>query len=219
MLHGQGIVSSRNKLAEIKKTLASNAEVEVLDGGSNLEQILSALSNSSLFSEQRAVILENSPQDLSLESLDNPNLTLVLWFNNELDQRKKLFKELKSLDAQILFFPESKEVSVFPFLDLLANSNPNVYLELEKLKKSGFDIFYLITMVFYLLRGLIYLPPSSPSFVKQKNANLRKKFSDEKIKNLYRQVLELDFKLKSGLIEKSQAEVLLIRQFSNLARD
>ena len=116
-------------------------------------------------------------------------------------------------NGQILFFPEGKEVSVFPLLDHLANGDKKAFLEIKKLKNGGFDIFYIITMVFYLLRNLVSTPKTAPQFVKDKLVRQRKNFSLERLTNLYKEILEIDFKIKSGLLEKDQAEFLLVNKF------
>ena len=120
----------------------------------------------------------------------------------------------KNRNGQILFFPESKEVSVFPFLDYLVSRDKKAFLEIEKLKMAGFDIHYFITMVFYLLRNLVATPKNAKSFIKEKLIRQRKNFTQGKITNLYNDILEIDFKIKSGLLEKSQAEFSLVNKFT-----
>lgn len=217
LLHGVGITSSRKKLLEIKKKFDSGS-VMVFEKGSYYGEILAYLQTVSMFDENRLVVVENPQDDFILDSrpalpagrlltLDS-NATLAIWFDHEL---KKLPDKVNGLE--ILFFPEAKEISVFPFLDMLANKNPKAYLELEKLKKGGFEIQYIITMVFYLLRSLAVTPKNAPEFVKRKLARQRENFPKEKIKDLYKFVIETDFKIKKGLMETDQAEFLLVNRF------
>lgn len=214
LLHGAGITSSRNKLNEFKKHFEEGSLV-VFEEGSNQQDINNNLVSTQLFYDERLIILENPPVDFTGYTI-NPNpITLLLWFDREIDSKKPVLEWVKKINGQILYFPENKEVSVFPFLDLLAEGNKKAYLELEKLKKTDFDIQYFIVMIFYLLRNLVVTPKSAKDFVKNKNARLRVNFPKERITKLYRAILETDFKLKKGLIENSQVEFLLVDLFTH----
>ena len=206
LLHGPAIEASRRKLQDLRKKFNPETIV-VFEEGANVQTILGSLLTPSLFSDQQLIILENPPVDLNLDSLTlRDSLTLILWFDHEVDTKKwSGFKPL--------FFPEAKEVSVFPFLDYLAAKDKKAFLEIERLKKAGFDIHYLLTMAFYLLRSLAVTPKTAPDFVRKKLARQRTRFSMEDIKSLYKDLLEIDFKIKSGLLEKPQAEFLLVNKF------
>ena len=95
----------------------------------------------------------------------------------------------------------------------MAADNTKAFLEIKKLKMAGFDIYYIMTMVFYLLRNLVASPKNAPDFVKQKLMRQRKNFNLERLIFLYKEVLQIDFKLKSGLIEVEQAEFSLVNLF------
>ncbi len=212
LLHGTAKVASRNKLLSVKEKFDQN-NIVVFEEGSDLQTMLGSLATASLFSEERLIILENPPEDFTFDSLTlNDSLTLILWFDHEVSAKKPITEWAKK-NGQIFFFPEAKEVSVFPFLDCLATKDKKAFLELNKLKNAGFDIQYFITMVFYLLRNLLVTPKNAPQFVKDKLQRQRKNFDKEKITNLYKEIIEIDFKIKSGLLEKSQAEFLLVNKF------
>ena len=70
-------------------------------------------------------------------------------------------------------------------------------------------------MVFYLLRNLVVTPKMAKDFVRRKNEKMRKNFSRGELINLYKSVLEIDFKIKSGLLDIPQAEFSLVSQFMN----
>jgi len=205
-LHGPAIEASRRKLQELRKKFDSD-NVVVFEEGTDLQVIKGSLVTSPLFSDQQLIILENPPENFTFDfSLITSPLSLVLWFDREIDVKKWS-------GFEYLFFPESKEISVFPFLDFLAAENKKAFLEAEKLKKANFDVHYFMTMVFYLLRNLVVTPKTVPDFVKRKLTRQRAGFSIERITELYRDILEIDFKLKSGLLEKPQAEFMLINKF------
>lgn len=205
LLHGPAKAASRRNLIELKQKFDPNNAV-VFEEGVDLQTIKTALSSQSLFPDQQLIILENPPEDFSNYSLSPVTCTLILWFDHEVDIKK--WPQFKPL-----FFPETREVSVFPFLDFLAAKDQRAFLEVEKLKAGGFDIYYLLTMVFYLLRNLAVIPKKAPSFVKDKLQKQRKNFPQDKIIRLYKDMLGIDFKIKSGLLEKPQAEFLLVNMF------
>ncbi|MDD5147612.1 MAG: hypothetical protein PHV63_03660 [Candidatus Daviesbacteria bacterium] len=212
-LHGSAIEASRRKLGELRKKFDSN-NVVVFEEATDLQVIKSSLVTSPLFSDQQLIILENPPEDFACDSsLTSDHLSVILWFDHEVSEKKPVMEWVKKNKGQVFYFPESREISVFPFLDFLAAKDKKAFLEAEKLKKANFDVHYFITMVFYLLRNLVVTPKTAPDFVKKKLIRQRAAFSLEKIEELYRDILEIDFKIKSGLLEKAQAEFLLVNKF------
>ncbi len=209
LLHGPGEVGSRKKLAALKDTF--NGEIRTC--GSQITQIElnDLLSQQSLFSEKRLVILENPPESLKIEKEGDADL--IIWISKDIDERRSLFKSLKEIKAEVTNFPEAREVSVFPFLDSLAEGKKEAFLELKKLNNGGFDTQYYITMIFYMLRSLVVTPKNAPPFVKNKLQKQRSRFTQDKLKEFYKYILEIDFKIKSGLIENDQAQFLLVNKF------
>ena len=210
LLHGPAIDASRQKLQQIKKDFKAE-NVIVFEKGSDPQTILAYLMTPSLLSEEKLIVLENPPEDLNL-SLVTSSSSLLLWFDREVDEKKPALAWAKKV-GQVLYFPPEKEVSVFPFLDLLGSRDKKAYLELDKLKKSGADAQYLITMMLYQLRSLVVTKKDAKSFVKEKASQQRKNFTPEELVSLYKFVLETDFKIKSGLIDSSQAEFLIVNKF------
>ena len=214
LLHGWAIDASRTRLVNIKKGFDSN-NVVIFEKEADLESINGALMTNLLFSEEKLIILENPPEDFVFDlSLDTGHLSLVIWFDHEISFKKPIMEWVKK-KGEIEFFEEGREISVFPFLDSLAEGNKKAYLDIDRLKSSGFEIQYFITMIFYLLRNLAVTPKNAPQFVKQKLERQKKNFDLDKIKNLYKEIIEIDFKLKSGLQEKNHAEFLLVNLFTH----
>lgn len=212
-LHGPAKTASRNKLIEQKLKFDQNSII-VFEEGTDSQTILGSLATPSLFADERLIILENPPEDFVLDaSFIIHNSSFILWFDHEVSSKKPILEWVKKAKGQILFFPEAREISVFPFLDYLAAKDKRAYLELNKLKMIGFDMQYFITMVFYLLRNLAATPKNAPQFVKDKLIRQRRNFTLGKIASLYKDIIEIDFKIKSGNLEKSQAEFLLVNLF------
>ena len=182
-------------------------------GQGSVENIQAVLMTPSLLSEEQLIILENPDETFTDHTLYPIPYTLIFWFDHEVLNKKPIMEWVKKEQGELLFFPEAKEVSVFPFLDLLASGDKKAFLEMDKLKKANYDTQYFITMIFYLLRSLAVIPKNALPFVKQKLERQRKRFNLEKIENLYKDILKIDFKIKSGLMEKDQAEFLLINKF------
>lgn len=218
LLHGPALNSSRLKLNQIKKDFNPD-NISEFGEGASIQDFLGSLQTMPMFSEERAIILENPPEELTFDSSDSSgsSVTLIIWFDHEVSEKKEILKSVQNLKGQILFFPEVKEISVFPLLDLLANQDKKAFLELDKLKKAGFDNQYLITMVFYMLRTLVSPNKNAPDFVKKKIAIQKQNFSDSDIKNMYKYILDLDYKIKNGLIEGDQAEFSLVNGFVNFS--
>jgi hypothetical protein len=212
LLHGPALHSSRNKLKSIKDKFSPES-VLVFEEGSNPRDILGSLANLPMFEEDRLIVLENPADDLELVAENFSNVVLALWFDKELTSKSRILKFVSEKKGEILFFDERREISVFPFLDFLANKDPKAYIELRKLKSAGFEIQYFITMVLYLLRSLAVTPRNAPDFIKRKLATQRTNFNQQEIIGKYHFVLELDSKIKNGLVEVSNAEVLLVNSF------
>src|SRR3989344_3914596 len=205
-VQGPVVASSRKKLSEIKQKFSDN--VVVFEKGSDPKVILAELQTVSIFEDNRLVVVENPP----VEFLENVlrityHVSLVFWFDKEIDVKKI------PQGFEVLFFPEAKEASIFPLLDLLGSKNPKAFVELEKTRPDGSDTQYLITMIFYLLRSLMVPPKNAPPFVKQKIAKQRANFTDGELVDLHKFVLESDYKIKMGLIEPQQAEFNIISKF------
>jgi len=214
LLHGSAINASRRKLQELKKKFNPETIV-VFDSEAHSGQVIASLMTVPMFSEERLIIWENPSEVFALPTTNyqlpasrGEPTTMVLWFDHEVDAKKWP-------GFEVLFFPEAKEVSVFQFLDYLAAKDKRAFLEIEKLKKAGFDIHYFLTMTFYLLRNLVVTPKNAPDFVRRKLVRQRTGFNLEDITKLYKDLLEIDFKIKSGLLEKPQAEFLLVNKFIN----
>ena len=210
LLHGSAKIASRKKLIDLKQQFDPNS-VSVYEEGSNTKDILGEIMTMPLFEQDRLIILENPPEDLTFDKLVT---SLIVWYEKEISDKKPIHEYFKK-NGQVLYFPEAKERSIFPFLDMLVMGDSKAYLELEQLKLNGFEIQYFITMIFYQLRNLAATPGKAPQFVKEKLARQRQRLPLEKVRNLYKEILEIDFKIKSGLLEPAQAEFLLVQKLLN----
>lgn len=220
LLHGPANSSSRKKLISIASGFEKSNTV-IFESGTEIQTILGNLMTNSLLVEEQLFILENPSEDFTNYSLTpipypdkvgtSSTYSLVFWFDHEVSEKKPIYQWVKKSRGEIIFFPEGKETSIFPLLDYLAIGDKKAFLEIKKLRE--FEIHYIITMIFYLLRSLVVTPKNTPLFVKNKLERQRKILTLERLKRLYKDVLEIDYKLKSGLLDREQSEFLLLNLF------
>lgn len=213
LLHGPGVTSSRSKLQYIKRGFDPNSIV-VFGAESSPDRVAGSLLTSPLFSQDMLIIWENPPEDCAIDAALTDRLSLVLWFDSELKPKSPALEFVKKNNGEIFFFGEAKEVSAFGFLDCLGSRDGKAFLELQKLKSARYDFFYALAMVYYLLRSLVCLPVNTPEFVRKKTAKQRLNFTANDLRELYRGILEIEFGLKTGLLDIPQAEFLLVNFFT-----
>lgn len=202
IIHGNNVVASLDKA----RTLIDKFDpMAVSRYGKEIsaEELELSLASSSLFTDQRLVVLDNpdfDPKDLPTETKD---VFLMAIFTKDLPVSSVWLKWAKSIDAQILNFSETPDKSVFNWLDYLASKDAKSYSELERLLESQAEQ-YLVTMYFYNLRRLA-IPPNKDSKWQQKLAVWQKNFPRRKVQELYRLGLEYDYKVKTGKIDSKSA--------------
>ncbi len=166
-----------------------------------------------LFLPSQLIIVENPSESLDLAQLDSQTDNIVVfYFSKSLPARAKILSFPKSLPVQVFSFPKKIAITVWPFLDLVFSKNSQSLKEFEKLMPE-YGGQYLLTMIAFGLRRLILPLKAAGGFNEQKILNQRKIFPIDKISYLYKQVLETDFKIKSGLIEEKMALTLLLQKF------
>lgn len=212
ILHGNGLTGQINKLQDIKSRFDPLNIVEISGKESDFEKAVVNLSTSSLFSQERLVILEDFEESLDISKLPSePDLTIVVRFPKALHASSKLLKSASSLNSQIILVTETDENTIFPFLDKLSEKRPQALLELDPLLEQ-FGGQYVLTMVFYMFRRLIQKPKKLPEFILRKLELQRRNFDPKKIKALYHFALETDFKMKNGLIEEKLGLTLILNR-------
>jgi DNA polymerase-3 subunit delta len=122
------------------------------------------------------------------------------------------------------------EDNIFLFCDFLAQRKANAAVSiLEKLIKSGFNEVELLGKLIWQLKVILKLrsymdnsPTVDPGkaakdlglhpFVVKKNSAVLKKFDINYLKNIYKQALSLDIKLKSGQVDPRLGLELIVSQ-------
>lgn len=206
IFHGPGVVAMNEQVIAVKKQFDPLTTVE-LGKGATFESISTQTRSNPLFSQKRLLIL-NDIDHTDFNSSDD-DLTILLISPKLLTA--SLLQSFAKYTPRIVSFPEEKELSIFPFLDKLAEKDPIALADFEAL----FDKFgsqYILTMLVYLLRRNI-LTKKLPSFVAKKLSKQKKNFNLEKIKAYYLNILETDYKIKSGLTSEKEATFHLVHSF------
>lgn len=210
IIHGNGLIAISQKVLEIKKRFAPLLVTEISGKNLSFDQALVELATLSLFAPDRLVILEEFDDKIDLTKIpQQAELTVVIKYNKAVSPAT--IKKAQELKFQILSFTEKDETSIFPFLDKLAEKNQQTLLEIDKLLNQ-YGGQYILTMIFYMLRRMIILSKNLPPFVVKKITRQSQNFPPEKISQLYKEALEIDFKIKTGRIEEKMAVTLLINK-------
>lgn len=207
LISGNAQAAISKKLSDIKKDFEALSITEAL-GNASID-----FSSGSLFSEKRLIIFEN-PDIKVLEKIlqnNDENLTAVFKFSKALEKSSPILKKAQEGKAEILIFDESRETSVFPLLDMLGMKNPKAYLEFEKNYKE-FGGQYILTMLAYFLRRMVVKPKPGSDFMRQKIESQKKNFNLKKIQDLYKEIIETDFKIKQGLSEEKIGVTMLVQK-------
>lgn len=201
--YGPGQVAKNNKISEIKKEFDPLSIVEVND--------LSQIETASLFSEKRLAIVEDLA-DLDISKLpEDDNLTLIIKLSKRLPSNSTILKNLPK-GATVVPFEEAEETSIFPLVDFLSEKNPKALSELEKyLNEWGSQ--YVLTMMAYSLRRFIQRNKNLPPFVLKKIESQKRNFSLSRTSDLYRAIIETDYKIKQGLLDEKVGVFMLAEKF------
>lgn len=213
LIHGSDTVSCESKLTQLKKELNS-ADTVFLNGEKmDWQDINFEVSSAPLFSERRLMVLKDPKDNFLPEKIILPdNNFLVLFFSKELPVGSNFLSGDSSREMKIFKFSKFPDMSIFYFLDLLADGSGKALVELEKLYKNSSGQ-YIITMVFYLLRRLIIGVKSQSGFAQQKQKKQEQNFSREKIEDLYKTCLDIDFKIKIGELEEKFGLFFIVQKF------
>jgi len=136
-------------------------------------------------------------------------------------------KEVKEEDIDLLV-KANLDTNIFKTLDALAQRNkPAAFQLLHEHLEKGDNEIYLLSMLTYQIRSLIrlkdliergepYYSLAKTSglhpFVIKKSSQQLRNFTLEGLKKIYRQLAEIDFRIKNGLIDGQAALDLLVAE-------
>ncbi|EKD67203.1 MAG: hypothetical protein ACD_48C00543G0003 [uncultured bacterium] len=206
LIHGDDIDASRQALNTFKKE-AKSKELRQLDGRSvDATMLTQTLESGSLFGKEYVVIIENLFGKLGkkikiIESLSTilrkSNSQIILWENKELSAT--VIKSLGKVDGKLFKTP----IILFQFLDsIVPGRKSNALILFQKLETTQ-PVEIVFMMLFRRIRQLlIVISGSSPEGLQPwQTSRLRtqaKMFSQEKLLDLYRTLLDIEYSIKSG---------------------
>ncbi|PJE67598.1 hypothetical protein COU95_01515 [Candidatus Shapirobacteria bacterium CG10_big_fil_rev_8_21_14_0_10_40_9] len=201
IIHGDNIVQSRKRLTEIlEKARKEGTEIVYLDGTKvTITEVRSALESGSLFGKNRLVVIENlkeKPEILTYLKKGKFDNDLILW------EQKEIKREIiPGVELEIFKLPPL----IFSFLESIRPGSSKESLRLLSELKKGEEpemIFYMLVRQFRFLilaRDLGDSGLSDLSLWQQKKfLKQAENFSLEQLLEIYRKLLEIDFKQKTS---------------------
>jgi|GEM_PF-6572729 len=174
----------------------------------NLSDFISLVSSTGLFnatpSQKVIVNFETSKIDLNNKFLDvlntlNHKDNIVFIYNNTLRVKKNIKSSFDTVESYNI--KDNKEI--FSLIDAVFNKDEKKSLELTTKLLEKYDAFYVLSMLFYQLKNILYSYYDISRFKKlhpfviQKTSRFSKNFSKVSSVSVLRAFVELDYKLKS----------------------
>jgi DNA polymerase III delta subunit len=219
LIHGEDQVSSRKILSDKKNELKDN-EILTFDGNvSNLSDILSYVDSSSIFGNQKVIILENIFQKNILDEKEK----IIKYLKENKERLQVIFWEGKVIEKNIVikYFNHDEIVLsaspliIFKFLDSIGIEAKQSVIALFHSVLKQRDAFFILSMLYRQFRFLLIavetkgvgLDQLSPWQTK-KFISRGKYFSADQLKNAYRNLLLMEYNVKNGKTPLSLAELL-----------
>ena len=209
ILHGDDIAASREKYLE-EKNKATNP-IEFRGDKLELSDLKQSAEGGSLFNEEKEIFIETllsgRKKSKQIEELidylnnQNGNLKIFIWENDELT--KTQLSVYKKADLRLFKLSQT----LFQFLDSIKPNNiQNVSLFHTALTNSSAEIiFFMLIRQFRLLLALTDSSSQTIDEVKRlapwqrgKLERQAKLFGQNKLKEIYKKLYEIDYKIKSG---------------------
>ena len=210
LIHGDDNENSRKKLNELLNQ-SKDSEIVRLNGGKiTLTDIIVACESTPLIGEKRTLVIENllsgkisSLKEEILNYLKNSSLTLSLLIWEKKTVTKTVIKK---------YFPETKEYLfqipqlLFKFLDQLGSTDSANQIRSFHNLLPNQEASFIYAMMLRQIRNLIIAKdlgtkgfPQTSGWQAQKLISQARKYSLNDLISLYRQLLSIDYKIKSGI--------------------
>jgi DNA polymerase III delta subunit len=212
VLSGNAVIAIKNKIGQIKKEFDPLSTLSLSGKGTSTDEIILQTSTPALFSEKRLVVIEDIDDKFPVDRLSGDDeLTVVLVISKALTPTSELLKSVNKMGGQSLVMTEKDETSIFPFLDKLGNKDKSAFSEVDQIiDELGGQ--YLLSMILYFYRRMIVENSKTSDFMKGKIDKQKKNFDIEKLKDLYDFSLDVDYKMKNGLMEEKMGLTLVINK-------
>ncbi len=219
LIHGEDQVSSRKILNDKKVELKDN-EMLLLDGNSCcLSDVLSFVDSSSIFGNSKVLIIENMFQKALFDEkekilkylMENKNrLQVIFWEGKEID--KYIVSKYFNHDENLL---SASPLIIFKFLDSIGIEAKQTVISLFHTILKQRDAFFILSMLYRQFRFLIIAVETRGAGLDQLSPWQTKKFMTQgkyfslnQLKNTYRNLLLMEYNVKSGKTPLSLTELL-----------
>lgn len=180
LFHGEDVTACRNALPE---------DAIKVDGKTATPELLAQLfSGRSLFEGEKTVVLEN-PKNLPAGIADDTNL--ILWFDHKLTPNQ--IKEFAGASVQEFKLNQI----VFKFVESLRPANQREMLTLFKKYCSQEYPEIILAMIVRQFR-LLLNPRQLAGWQKDRVAAQAKRFTPQKLRAIYKTLLQIDYEQKTG---------------------
>ncbi len=213
LIHGNDLATSRNFYFEEKNKLT---DVILLDGdGLTLDTLFQNAENKSLFGSEQTILIENfftKNKSIAIETKkiveyinSNKDLSIIFWESTELSKASQAL--LKNATVKTFSFPQI----LFTFLDNVKPNNSETLIKLFHELRQNMEpelIFFMLIRQFRIMFGIegankideVKRMAPWQAGKMQKQAKL---FGEEKLKNTYQKLFEIDLGSKTGKIPYS----------------
>lgn len=209
LIHGDDIVASRKKLFEIIEEHHDSQLVRLNGKSLDEEQFVTAAESSSLFSENKLIIIESLMSDLRTKQkqalfsrVTDPNIvhTVVIWEDKTVEKttRSKYVPAAKEYS-----FPYPQEL--FRFLESVGRETPASLVAVFHRLKRQEEPLMILGMLLRQWRYLVVAKdlgergfPAHQQWQAQKYVSQSRYFSFDRLIAAYRQLLAIDYKIKTG---------------------
>ncbi len=218
LLHGDNIEASRNELTAII-ALGKDKEIRRLDG-KHLDEttFIQAMESNSLFGTNVIVVIENLFAPLGRKTKQIKGFTKILDNNTQVNcicwEPKELSKEVLSCFAtKIISKVFSIPKTIFFFLDGIKPNNVKMLIQTfdELIKNNAPELAW--SMMITRMRQLIQIqsgvvPAKLQSWQASRLTNQSRSFTMDKLLKSYKNMLEMEYALKTGMSPFSMADMI-----------
>lgn len=228
IIHGENLAASRTQILNLQKKVGADSKREISINEIAPEQLSDLCGAFDIFGKPPFIILDIS--DAGKTNLDgyiqrlskiSQKVVLIILSSKELSKSNAFIKFSQTTQVAVILSQKIPTSNIFKFIDAIFNQEKGgAYNELKNLISDNEDAFYLFTMILYGLRNVAFVKFNSPNinkmapFTKSKSMSQAKKFTEDQILNLFKEMYKLDKNVKTGLVQPGVLNFLAIEKIS-----
>jgi DNA polymerase III delta subunit len=201
LVYGEDTIGVLDEVARVVGKYGVSEVVRMDAKDLNKDELVDQMRSVSMFGERQLVVVEGK-LDVKLvrweEVVASQSADLLLVYLGKLRANDGLLKKVQELKGEVRYFEEKVDSRIFPFLDAVAaKDQKKVYREYWQLLEEGKEPIYLVTMLVWQFRNLLF-PEMAKGFLKEKAQKLRQNYKEEELEKIYYLLFGLDVALKTG---------------------